>query len=462
MSLLMDALRRAERAKEQVQAGEQGEVAPVVTAANSPSAVPASPPARLVSGGGAAAVPSGREPAAGRDDPLILSIDEVTPVATDAAVVTRAGHSQEALPQAVSSIPVTAPSGQTATHLQARLMLAARARQSRRRRLGYMVGGGVVLLLVVLAFVYFDVVVSTGRLHEPQIALPLSGQETVQPAAVEEGDVPEGPEEIVSPNGTADTAVVPAPAVVRPATTVQNKSGVSHVQSKRTPATTAEMPSAQATTVADARASSPVVIVRNQTEDPLQLLLAQAFDDYQAGNDQQAEAGYRQALARDPSSRDALLGLAALAQRGDQSEEARLYYRRLLELNPMDSTPVAGLIGLRDSTDPVQDESQIKLLLKQEPAAAHLHFALGTLYVAQARWADAQQAFFDAYSRDPANADYAFNLAVCLDRLGQTSAALDYYRRTIDLARGHATSFKDGEVARRIEVLTAAVRGDAK
>jgi Tfp pilus assembly protein PilF len=204
-----------------------------------------------------------------------------------------------------------------------------------------------------------------------------------------------------------------------------------------------------------------VVIVRNEAVDPLQALLAQAFDDYQAGNDARAEAGYRQALARDANNRDALLGLAALAQRGNRAEEARLYFRHLLELNPLDSAPAAGLIALQGGVNPVNDESRIKLLLRQEPDAAYLHFALGTVYVGQGRWAEAQQAFFDAYRRDPANADHAFNLAVCLDHLGQPRAALEYYRRALDLARGRAAGFSAAQAEQRIETLTKAARGEA-
>jgi tetratricopeptide (TPR) repeat protein len=101
------------------------------------------------------------------------------------------------------------------------------------------------------------------------------------------------------------------------------------------------------------------------------------------------------------------------------------------------------------------------LLLRQEPDAAYLHFALGTVYVGQGRWAEAQQAFFDAYRRDPANADHAFNLAVCLDHLGQPRAALEYYRRALDLARGRAAGFSAAQAEQRIETLTKAARGEA-
>ena len=49
-----------------------------------------------------------------------------------------------------------------------------------------------------------------------------------------------------------------------------------------------------------------------------------------------------------------------------------------------------------------------------------------------AGWPDAQQAYFRAYSSVPDNADYAFNLAVGLDRLSQRKLALSYYQRALE------------------------------
>ena len=50
------------------------------------------------------------------------------------------------------------------------------------------------------------------------------------------------------------------------------------------------------------------------------------------------------------------------------------------------------------------------------------------------RWPDAQQAYFQAHQLQPDNPDYAFNLAVALEHIGQPKAALDFYRRAVQAA----------------------------
>jgi len=49
-------------------------------------------------------------------------------------------------------------------------------------------------------------------------------------------------------------------------------------------------------------------------------------------------------------------------------------------------------------------------------------------------WAQAQQAYFQAYHLEPANPDYAYNLAVGLEHLSQSTLALGFYRRALQLA----------------------------
>lgn len=327
-------------------------------------------------------------------------------------------------------------------------MLALKARQSRRRRFGYLAGSGAVLLLAGLIVIYFRVVVETGDLREARPAMVELVPET--PAASGAGPVEEA---AVGPSGSDGSVTEETPpdvaAVTPPTMAAPPKPRVAVRDAVSAP------PQAMAPVPEERRAEPPLVIVRNEVEDPLQALLGKAFAAYQDGDDATAELVYRQALQLDARNRDALLGLAALAQRGGRAEEARQYYRNLLELNPLDSAPVAGLIGLQGGNDPVQDESRIKQLLRQEPEAPYLHFALGTLFVAQGRWPEAQQAFFDAYRYDSVRADYAFNLAVALDRLGQRGTAVGYYRRALELSRSGVSSFSAADVERRINTLTA-------
>ena len=95
-------------------------------------------------------------------------------------------------------------------------------------------------------------------------------------------------------------------------------------------------------------------------------------------------------------------------------------------------------------------------MLQDNPDIPFLHFSLGNLYASQSRWPDAQQAFFDAYTMDSGNADYAYNLAVSLDRLGHPDTALDYYKTAMQLAGNGDAGFDKSSLAARISTLEGA------
>jgi len=204
-----------------------------------------------------------------------------------------------------------------------------------------------------------------------------------------------------------------------------------------------------------ARPSAAIEISRKQRRDPLEVVLQQAYQAYQRGEYQPAEISYRRALEIDADNRDARLGLAVIAQRSGRVERARLFYQSLLVLNPKDSIALTGLMSLQGGNAAGENETHIKILLAEEPTAAHLHFALGVEYVAQSRWPEAQRAFFRAYRYAPGNAEYSFNLAVSLEQLGQSKAALDYYRRAREAVVGQAVGFELDQLNRRIAKLSA-------
>lgn len=197
-----------------------------------------------------------------------------------------------------------------------------------------------------------------------------------------------------------------------------------------------------------------IAITRRERRDPLEVIIQQAYQAYQSDEYLSAERNYQRALEIDGDNRDARLGLAVIAQRSGRLERARTLYQSLLVLNPKDSIALTGLISLQGNHASGENESRIKLLLAEEPTAAHLHFALGIEYVSQSRWPDAQQAFFEAYRYAPDNADYSFNLAVSLEQLGQPQAALDYYRRASEAAVGQTVGFEREQLNQRIASLS--------
>ncbi len=195
-----------------------------------------------------------------------------------------------------------------------------------------------------------------------------------------------------------------------------------------------------------------IQITRGVAPDPLFDTLRDAYAALQAGDGPRAESLYRAALATHAGSVDALLGLATLANRGGRTEEARDLYRQVQRLDPKNATAAAALSALPGASARTGTESQLKGMLREQPASGALHFALGLRYVGQQRWPDAQLAFFEAVRHEPANADYAFNLAVSLDQLGQAMPAASYYQRAIELATG-SQQFDVAAARARLEAL---------
>lgn len=179
------------------------------------------------------------------------------------------------------------------------------------------------------------------------------------------------------------------------------------------------------------------------------------YTSYQAGDLSSAHADYRQALREEPGNRDALLGLAAVETRAQRYEQAEAYYQRLLEADPRDPHAHAGMLALRGQRiDPVQAESRIKTILAANPEANVLYFTLGNQYAQQGRWAEAHQAYAKAHAADSENPDFAFNLAVSLDQLHQPGPALEFYRRALELAGKRAAHFPAESARQRVQQLS--------
>lgn len=201
------------------------------------------------------------------------------------------------------------------------------------------------------------------------------------------------------------------------------------------------------------RAAPAIRISRGRSEAVLNPSVAAGYESLRRGDLKAAETNYRAALAADRGNRDALLGLAAVAAQGGQRAEAERYYRAALALNPRDPLAVAGLLGVLGPTGSTAVESQLRTLLADQPDAGFLHYALGNHLAGQQRWAEAQQAYFNALRTDPANPDFAFNLAVALDQLSQSRLAAEYYRKALALAEKSPAAFDRAAAANRLREL---------
>ena len=241
-----------------------------------------------------------------------------------------------------------------------------------------------------------------------------------------------------APVPSAPPAAAPSPAVVAPA-----------------PAPVRPAPAPRLT-----RRLSPTPAPMSTVEPPraapsVHPKVESGYAAYLAGNLDAARADYQQALADEPSNRDAQLGLAALDVRAGRLEAAESAYLRLLQADPRDAEAQAALMALRSGrVDPLAAESRLKTMLAADPKAHALNFALGNQLAQQGRWAEAQGQYFKAFAAEPSNADFAYNLAISLDHLRQPKQALEYYTRAVALARARGASFDVASAEARIAQLS--------
>lgn len=238
------------------------------------------------------------------------------------------------------------------------------------------------------------------------------------------------------------------PSIKIPVVSIKTETNQQVANISQTPAQPTSPPQNTQTT----QAAKRLKIEHNIATRPLDNRLQEAYQSYQQGNYSKARKLYLAVLQEDKHSRDALLGLAGIAAQNQQVSQAKTYYQQVLQFYPKDAVAEAGLIDLQGGEMP-ENESALKNQLNQQPESSHLQFVLGNFYSRQNRWSEAQQAYFEAYRRNNQHPDYAYNLAVSLDQLGKSQAALPYYQRALTLSSNHKANFDSQIVQQRISEL---------
>jgi tetratricopeptide (TPR) repeat protein len=452
MSLLLDALKRA--AQEKLEKERQdGEAQPIAPDAPLSLDITEMDAAAAAEGGNADSPSSADDLRLHRADVLASELEAFMGRNSTEQPVSRPRDSGErvaTMAAAKSFVPDTTFTGSPAP------TPAAAARLFRNKRAGIMqskqgmlaaVAAGVLLLIGIFYIVSFNNMnASNVRVDRLQAdTRPPAADAPVDNTKIEAGllaeqepigtlleETPAAGKAPVATTNTADTAPV-------------NLFGDQQASAAETPDNRAEPAR---------RTTAPRITVQKSRKEPLHDILLRAYNAYQSNDLIAAEAGYRQALARAPENRDALLGFAATAIQSGDYAAAMETYTQLLNLDPNDDLALAGIAGLKHSVQGVtMDLSAIKRLLQKRPESAQLHFALGNVHSAAADWPKAQSAYFDAHRFDAQNPDYAYNLAVSLEHLQQAAAALRYYELALSLADARNPNFDSGQVAARISTL---------
>ena len=191
------------------------------------------------------------------------------------------------------------------------------------------------------------------------------------------------------------------------------------------------------------------------TKSPLQVnpVLSKAYEDFNRGSFATAKTAYEALIKMEPYNIEALHGLAAIAVVEKRWNAADHYYERILVADPKDAAALSGLINLHGQNNPGAAESRLKGITSEQPDSAAAQFALGNLFASQQRWADAQQAYFKAYSADAENPDILYNLAVSLEHMNQARLARQYYLLALDATKRRPAGFDTAVVGARAAAL---------
>ena len=458
MSLLMDALKRAEEAKRAAEEKPAAALHDQEPAArnNLPGDNSETPPPRPPG------QPENTERTSGLPD-LASHIDSVD---AELASTTSTQTSRRQSPYQPTARRIE-PARGNAERTAAKNVFAAKQPAQKKPATALIVGLGVVGALVIGAYFWWQL----GQLAPQPVSaqgggatgIPSSATASISQSASH--PEPTSPREPASESpmqshsdaaGSPGTAEPAAPARLPPSVTGAPATVPSVVGAQIEHTSLTPSPAKHVSHAAQGvPASENTVRFARQSAKPMQQL-NEAYDALLAGRFDDAKRGYEQVLKADSRNVDALLGMATVASHRNASEIAHTYYSRAFEADPTNATAIAGLVEAASQGDPTSAESELKSALAMQPESASLLVALGNLFAREGRWSEAQEAFFRAYTVDSGNADIVVNLAISLDHLHQKQLARQYYRQALEAAAGpplRSVSFDIDQIRQRLSDL---------
>ncbi|HMD53421.1 MAG TPA: tetratricopeptide repeat protein, partial [Phycisphaerae bacterium] len=199
----------------------------------------------------------------------------------------------------------------------------------------------------------------------------------------------------------------------------------------------------------------------------VQQALNAAIEHHQAGSLAEAEAIYRQVLARQPDNTDALHLLGMIAHQMGKNQDAQELITRAININPITAVYYNNLGNVFTALGKTNESLHAyRTAIEFEPNYADAHNNLGGSLQTLGKFEDAVGAYRTALQLQPDSAHIYNNLGHALANGGQLDAAINAYRRAIKLKPDFADAYDNlgialansGQLDAAIEAYRAALR----
>jgi len=147
-----------------------------------------------------------------------------------------------------------------------------------------------------------------------------------------------------------------------------------------------------------------------------------------------ARKSFARALEIDPTSMDAVAGMAALDVAEKRPEAARARADALVEKMPKSAPALVFAAGIHGGTgDWTRAEALLKTAIETDPASLDAYSLLGQLYTSQNRLDAARETFGEVVKKRPEHVS-AHTLIALIDEMeGNTTAARQRYERIVQI-----------------------------
>ena len=195
--------------------------------------------------------------------------------------------------------------------------------------------------------------------------------------------------------------------------------------------------------------------VKNRVAD-LDYDLGKAYYALVSGQPTLAMEIYKNVLTNDPNNKGALFGLATTYHRSGLIDQARIYYRKLLAIDPKNRDGLNNFLVLLADEAPEEALTQMQQLSERNPNFSPISAQMAIINQKLARGDEAIRLMYKAVELAPENLVYRYNLAIMLDKQKKYDEAGRIYKQLVDASlRGEVVPGNLQKIQQRLTFISS-------